>query len=55
MSGIESASRDDKGYVLVKGSGIPAITITGYNPEVDWPELLKRLERAIESGNPVIH
>lgn len=55
MSGIESASRDDTGYVLVKGSGIPAITITGYNPEVDWLELLKRLGRAIESGHPVIH
>lgn len=55
MSGIKSAFRDDKGYVLVKGSGIPAITITGYNPEVDWLELLKRLERAIESGSPVIH
>ncbi|MXS85731.1 hypothetical protein ABO04_07380 [Nitrosomonas sp. HPC101] len=55
MSGIKSASRDDKGYVLVKGSGIPAITITGYNSEVDWLELLKRLRHAIESGNPVIH
>jgi hypothetical protein len=55
MSGIESTVQASKGYVLVKGSGIPAITITGYNSEVDWPELLKRLEHAIESGVPVIH
>jgi len=55
MGGIESAASDGKSYVLVKGSGIPAITITGYNPEVDWPELLKRLERAVESSNPIIH
>ena len=55
MSGIRSPSKSNAGYVLVKGSGIPAITITGYNSEVDWPELLKRLEHAIESGAPIIH
>lgn len=55
MGGIEPATSDGKSYVLVKGSGIPAITITGYNQEVDWPELLKRLERAVESSNPIIH
>lgn len=55
MGGIEPTSRDFKGYTLIKGSGIPAITITGYNSEVDWPELLKRLEHAIETGAPVIH
>lgn len=56
MSGIESSpSRNDKGYILVKGSGIPAITITGYNAKVDWYELLRRLEQAVESGAPVIH
>ena len=41
--------------MLIKGSGIPAITITGYNRKVDWPELLERLRHAIESGNPIIH
>jgi len=55
MSGIEPFSRNNKGYVLVKGSGIPAITITGYNSDVDWHELLRRLDQAIESGAPVIH
>lgn len=54
MSGIESLTHDDS-YMLIKGSGIPAINITGYNRKVDWHELLKRLKQAIKSGSPVIH
>jgi len=54
MGGIGPVTHDG-GYMLIKGSGIPAITITGYNREVDWPELLRRLRHAIESGNPIIH
>lgn len=54
MGGIESLTHDDS-YMLIKGSGIPAINITGYNRKVDWHELLRRLKQAIESGTPVIH
>lgn len=54
MGGIGPVTHDG-GYMLVKGSGIPAITITGYNREVDWPELLERLKHAIRSGDPIIH
>jgi hypothetical protein len=52
MDGVEPA-RD--GYVIVKGSGIPAITVLGYNHSVGWGELLSRLQR-ITQGNasPVI-
>lgn len=42
MDGIEAAPQ---GYVIVKGGGIPAITVLGYNHDVDWPELLERLAR----------
>ncbi|MGG7055200.1 hypothetical protein [Nitrosomonas sp. ANs5] len=55
MGGVEPSSNNERGYVLVKGSGVPAITITGYNRKVDWPELIKRLEHAIKSGSPIIH
>jgi len=43
------------GYVIVKGSGIPAITVMGYNRSVSWGELLERVKR-VTSGNasPVI-
>src|SRR5690606_19894456 len=61
MGGIEAtdpaqhAFNQTEDYVLVQGSGIPAITITGYNRLVDWRELVKRLNHAIESGSPTIH
>lgn len=60
MGGIDTAdpgrsSDQSEAYVLVQGSGIPAITIRGYNREIDWLELVKRLNNAIESGSPTIH
>lgn len=52
MDGMEPAQ---SGYVLVKGSGIPAITVLGYNRNVSWSELLQRVRR-ITQGNasPII-
>ena len=38
------------GYYIVKGGGIPAINVMGYNHEVDWDELLNRLKR-VTKGN----
>ncbi|MEY3747427.1 MAG: hypothetical protein RL194_886 [Pseudomonadota bacterium] len=52
MSGVESTS---EGYVIVKGRGIPSITVLGYNRNVSWGELLERLKR-VTAGNskPII-
>lgn len=52
MDGVEPAQ---SGYVIVKGSSIPAITVLGYNRSVSWGELLERVQR-ITQGNakPVI-
>lgn len=47
MQGVESTAQ---GYVIVKGSGIPAITVLGYNHTVGWGELLARIQRVID-GN----
>ncbi len=47
MGGIESTPH---GYVIVKGSGIPAITVMGYNETVGWSELLARIKR-VTAGN----
>jgi hypothetical protein len=47
MGGVQSTPQ---GYVIVKGSGIPAITVLGYNERVSWNELLERLKR-VTSGN----
>lgn len=52
MSGAESTPQ---GYIIVKGSGIPSITVMGYNQTVSWNELVDRLKR-ITQGNtkPII-
>jgi hypothetical protein len=53
MGGIESTPQ---GYVIVKGGGIPAITVMGYNRTVGWQELLERVARITQenAAAPVI-
>jgi hypothetical protein len=52
MDGIEPAPQ---GYVIVKGGGIPAISVIGYNRAVDWRELLARLKRITqENVKPIV-
>lgn len=50
MGGIENVPQ---GYVIVKGGGIPAITVLGYNRSVGWRELIERLKRITE-GNVIV-
>lgn len=51
MSGVEDAPQ---GYVIVKGGGIPAITVIGYNRYVSWQELIDRLKRIMQDNVRVI-
>ncbi len=51
MDGIAPAQG---GYVIVRGSGVPAITVLGYNRSVSWGELLTRLKRITQGDAPVI-
>ncbi|MDP3743350.1 MAG: hypothetical protein Q8Q76_03300 [Methylotenera sp.] len=51
MGGIESTPH---GYIIVKGSGIPAITVMGYNRTVGWSELLARIKRVTDGNSKVI-
>ncbi len=51
MSGIESTPQ---GYVIVKGSGIPSITVMGYNKTVGWGELIERLKRVTDGNSKAI-
>jgi len=52
MGGIdpEPGSR----YTLIKGGGIPAINVMGYNRDVGWQELISRLQRVTQENEPVI-
>jgi hypothetical protein len=52
MDGIERAPQ---GYVIVKGGGIPAISVIGYNRAVDWRELTERLKRITQDNiKPIV-
>ena len=52
MSGLGSAGR---GFTIVRGSGLPRLTVVGFNRRVDWPTLVERLT-AVGSGDvkPVV-
>ncbi|MDQ3269158.1 MAG: YdbH domain-containing protein [Pseudomonadota bacterium] len=52
MSGLGSAGR---GFTIVRGSGLPRLTVVGFNRQVDWPMLIERLT-AVGSGDvrPVV-
>jgi hypothetical protein len=52
MDGLGSAGR---GFIIVEGSGLPRLTVAGFNRDVDWPTLLERLG-AIGKGDvkPVV-
>jgi len=51
MGGVESTAH---GYIIVKGSGIPAITVMGYNQTVGWSELVARIERVIDGNSKAV-
>ncbi|MDO8464267.1 MAG: hypothetical protein Q7S46_03300 [Gallionella sp.] len=48
MGGVDDGNGG--AYAIVKGGGIPAITVMGYNRDVGWNELLTRLKR-VTQGN----
>ena len=48
MGGVDNGSGG--AYAIVKGGGIPAITVMGYNRAVSWDELVSRLKR-VTQGN----
>ncbi len=52
MGGVENVPQ---GYVIVKGGGIPAISVLGYNRSVGWHELISRLKHVIQDNvRPVV-
>jgi hypothetical protein len=47
MGGVENTAQ---GYVLVKGAGVPALSVLGYNREVNWEVLLERMKRIAQDN-----
>ncbi len=52
MDGLGSAG---EGFIIVEGSGLPRLTVVGFNRRVDWPMLVERLA-AVGTGDvkPVV-
>lgn len=51
---MDGAGSSADGYYIVKGGGIPAINVMGYNHNVDWNELLTRLKRVTQSNRKAV-
>ena len=51
MGGVESTPG---GYIIVKGSGIPSVTVNGYTKKVSLADLLARIKRITDSNSKVI-
>ena len=47
---MDGIAPENDGYVLVEGSGIPAIKVMGYNRSIDWNLLVSRI-KAVIAGN----
>ena len=52
--GVIAVDASSPAFVIVKGSGVPAITVMGYNHRVSWDELLSRLKRITAGNAPII-
>ena len=54
MDGLDAApdgaARADGGFTIVRGGGVPALDVIGYNRRVDWNELVARLQRVVAEG-----
>jgi hypothetical protein len=43
-------------YEIIRGGGIPAISVMGYNRAVSWGELITRLKRVTQSNvKPIVN
>lgn len=55
MEGLDGAGPDDAPFQIVRGGGVPALNVIGYNRRVDWVELIERLERITAGGaTPIV-
>jgi hypothetical protein len=48
---LDGVEREGLGVVLMRGAGIPAVSIIGYNRHIDWEALVARIREVI-AGRP---
>lgn len=55
MAGLDGPGPDDTPFAIVRGGGVPALNVIGYNRRVDWEEFIARVKRALAGdAAPVI-
>lgn len=55
MAGLPGAGAEGGGFRIVRGGGVPALDVMGYNRRVDWADLVGRVRAVIASNmTPVI-
>ncbi|ATE59354.1 translocation/assembly module TamB domain-containing protein [Thauera sinica] len=50
--GVGDTVRADGGFAIVRGGGVPALDVIGYNRRIDWKELVERLQRVTDGKLP---
>ncbi|MBL8501797.1 MAG: hypothetical protein JNL78_00030 [Rhodocyclaceae bacterium] len=48
---LDGVEREGRGVVLMRGAGIPSVSIIGYNRHIDWEALVARIREQI-AGRP---
>ena len=56
MGGVESTKSEstEAGFIIVKGKGMPAVTVNGFTEYVSWQDLLARMKRITDSNSKMI-
>jgi len=55
LEGADTSGSETGGFTIVQGSGVPHLTVVGFNRLVDWPTLVERLAAASKGDvKPVV-
>ena len=51
LGGVQDVER---GFVMIKGGGVPSVNVVGYNRRVGWQELLARIQAVIDGNSKMV-
>jgi hypothetical protein len=51
---LDGVEREGRGVVLMRGAGIPSVSIIGYNRRIDWEALVARIREVIAGRSGVV-
>ena len=54
MGGVDGRAGAGGAYTIVKGGGVPALNVVGYNRFVGWQEMLERIQAVIDGNSKMV-